>query len=766
MIDVRWPQHRYERRVGWTGQRLPLLPRLLARARVEDGGQGGGGSFAGGFVFRQAVRLGGADAAGRGPAFEAAVPVTPETGSAVPGERLVSHASRPAGVIDVAQVLADHARLNTGAGREEPLLAALHARSGAATAHSARALGAPPAFAASATGAPATSLGERDRGAVDSGSVAPPEIHRGLPASAGSVELSMQRAGRREIVPASGLPGGGDQPTDTAGQPPRARPDSGDGAEIAVGDARPVARPAAAEVRVARQVTAAAASAAETRTAPVREQYRPDTHPTSPAEPWVPLARGEPRPEDPPKPRGRDAGGARADAAPAGVMHADLAPVVVGARRAFDGFGTFVDGSGSLDAGTAASARRSPVTGLPSRSPVVGERLRASPELASMSSPAATAGEREQAAAGGDVSPAIDPDPHAGERGDPRLNTPDVQPERPAGLARVRRPGRPPASPTVVDRRPLAVGSPASPELSRGEERLAGAMPGIAAGAAAAIVARAALAEAALVARDEPETVSAATPAWPARRPSQGAMRRSGQTSSATAADRPGAGGVAEHFARAAPRSTLSIAAPADEGTRSPLANALAAGSRPTIDAAGPVGQTLSPGTTNSQTMLARVASTGRQSQSAIGGAARPPLAGDGAFAALRRAAGRSPVLLASEVAAPGGREAGAFVWRRLSAPLPPGAGGRSDTAARAASEAQASGLALAAGVTADAAGPSSGAPKWAERQAADADPAPAGTASTASGEVDWERLVSEVSRRIRRQLMVERERRGWKAWN
>lgn len=693
MIDVRWPQHRYVRRAGWAGQRLPMLPRLLARAKREESEQGGAGSFAGDLVFHRAALPATVDAVGGGPAVGAAVPPTPDAGAAVLGELLVSRASRPAGVIDVARALAEHARLSTGAGREEPLLAGLHARSGAATADFASALGASPALAAGEARALTNPLGERDREAADIGGAVSPELRRAQPATAGGVGLPVHRGIWRGIVPPFGSGTGGDPATGAAGKAQRARHDSASGAEIAVGEARPVMRPVSSEVGVARQTMTAAASAAETWAPVAQEQFCPAPHPPSAQEVWAPLARGardHSGREVHPTSRGPDAGAS--EAARAGVLRPDVAPVATGGRRTVDRSGAFADRAGSVDASEAKSSGRSP-----------------------------------------------------------------------AGLVRVLRPGRAPAGTTVVDRQWRAAGSPASLELSRRAEPLAGEIPGIRSGVPLAVDAGETVAAAALVPRDNTAAASAATSGWPVRRPALVAMHRSGRMSSPVAADQPSANSGTTHFVRAAPLSTISIAAPEDDATGAPLAIAIAAGRRPTIDSARAAGQATSPTTASGQPLLSRFASPGQRSQPAIvGGAALPALAGGGAFTTLRHASALSPALPVPEIAAPASREAGAFIWRR---PLSPGAAGQSDAVGRVANDARATSLALAAGAV-DAAGPASAAPKWADRQAADAGPAPAGTGSPSSGEVDWERLVSEVSRRIRRQLMVERERRGWRGWN
>ena len=469
---------------------------------------------------------------------------------------------------------------------------------------------------------------------------------------------------------------------------------------------------------------------------------------------------------------GRDAGVPSPDAVLAGVVRPVVVPVASGVRHAFDGTGTFADGIDSPGGGKDASARRSFAPGLPSGLPAVGEHQEAMPELAPMSVPVATARDRDLPTAGNGVTRGPSPGVLVGEGGELRPVVPAAEPELSsgpgplAGLMRVRRPARLPAGAAGIDRLPSVAGSQVSPELARGEERLTAAMPGTPTVVMAGVTTGESVADAAFLPQDIPATVSEATPPWPVRRPSLAAMRWSVRPSSMLAADRATASSGAERFARAAMPSAALVAAPEVEGSGSPAPIAFTAGRPPTIDSARTAGQRISPATAGGDARVSRVASSERLSRSAIAGAARPPLAGEASITAFRRPAGRSPALLAPEVATAGGGESGPFVWRWPAAPLPPGSAGRADAVARVASDPQANGLVLAAGATADDAMPASVAPKWADRHSADVHPAPAGTGSATSGDVDWELLVSEVSRRIRRQLMVERERRGWKAWN
>jgi hypothetical protein len=123
MIDVRWPQQHYARTAVWAGQRFPLLQRLLARAGAGEIPPGGGHT---GFVYRTArafpvtLASSGAELPGTAAArFDIRrqanpdssgkidlAPYSPAASTVNAGpltDRLAQRTTRPAGVIHVQQ---------------------------------------------------------------------------------------------------------------------------------------------------------------------------------------------------------------------------------------------------------------------------------------------------------------------------------------------------------------------------------------------------------------------------------------------------------------------------------------------------------------------------------------------------------------------------------------------------------------------------------------------------------------------------------------
>lgn len=190
MIDVRWPQQRYARTAVWAGQRFPLLQRLLARA--GDGETPREGSHTG-LLYRTAralpVTLASRGAAWPGTAatpFELRRQATPDTSGTVGHEpsssavstanagplpdHLAQRATRPPGVIDVQRSRQQVSRTTGEFGQTlaflKPLLARYDSGRGAETGSgNVRVLAASPARW-SATGhddndlAPSTAFGD------------------------------------------------------------------------------------------------------------------------------------------------------------------------------------------------------------------------------------------------------------------------------------------------------------------------------------------------------------------------------------------------------------------------------------------------------------------------------------------------------------------------------------------------------------------------------------------------------------------------------
>lgn len=155
LIDLQWPQRRYARNAGWGSQRLLVVQRLLARAQPGDAQQGGDGRF----ILRATARPpAAADEHAEGREARAIPVLAPATDPLA--DRLARRGVGTVGVIDVRRAWHEHERLSRGPGAYSAL-AALLARSTHTAENRASAQSHPVAASRVAGSPPETPLGPK-----------------------------------------------------------------------------------------------------------------------------------------------------------------------------------------------------------------------------------------------------------------------------------------------------------------------------------------------------------------------------------------------------------------------------------------------------------------------------------------------------------------------------------------------------------------------------------------------------------------------------